>query len=137
MSSVVLPHKRRGLYAYDDNMPEQTPEKRMKKIDDFPKVDRATYCNEATTHQIVVENEKYGLDCKICGFETDHTQYQCPQRPKFLRMACTECREPCEIKEHQDMPMKPRLFSCFYCGALGDHWSKDCPDPIWKDCDFF
>ncbi|KAL8128363.1 hypothetical protein AgCh_015091 [Apium graveolens] len=128
MSSAVLrlPEKRRESSADENCKPEQTPEKRVKYIGDFDK---------ATKHRIVVE--KYGLDCRICGFETDHTQYQCPQRPKFLRLACTECLEPCEIKEHQDMPMKPRLFSCFYCGALGDHWSKDCPDPIWKDCDIF
>ncbi|KAL8128355.1 hypothetical protein AgCh_015083 [Apium graveolens] len=84
MSSTVLPHKRRGLYAYDDNMPEQTPEKRTKKIDDFPKVDRAT--------KLGIVGKEFGEYCEICGCETDHSPLDCPVKSKSINI----CRKSLE-----------------------------------------
>ncbi|KAL8130857.1 hypothetical protein AgCh_006967 [Apium graveolens] len=123
MSSAVLslPVKRIDLYANDDSMP---PEKRAKKMGD-----------SAMELQLIADT--YDAHCMICGCNTDHDQFGCPERPKMMAMACAVCLQPCVIKEHQDMPEIRKLIFCARCDVIGDHWSDDCPDPIFDECDFF
>ncbi|KAL8117038.1 hypothetical protein AgCh_023285 [Apium graveolens] len=53
---------------------------------------------------------KYDAYCMTCGCNADHDQFRCPERPKMMAMACAICLEPCEIKEHQDMPKIHKLI---------------------------
>lgn len=74
--------------------------------------------------------------CMICSCNTDHWSKHCPKRSKMMAKGCSICREPCEIKEHEKNS-RLLLKSCVRCDDIGTHWSKDCPDPIYDDCDWF
>ena len=73
--------------------------------------------------------------CSICRRNTDHRgRFNCPNRSKGMGMGCDTCFEPCEIKGHNLIPM---YKICLRCELEGDHWSKDCPNPIYDDDDMF
>ncbi|KAK1352037.1 hypothetical protein POM88_053751 [Heracleum sosnowskyi] len=91
------------------------------KLDDLPTVD------SAMTLQTVGKAIQF---CMICYCYTDHTQFKCPNRSTGMGMACDICDEPCEIKEHKSK-WKLKAKFCARCDVPGNHWSKDCPDPIF------
>ncbi|KAK1352040.1 hypothetical protein POM88_053754 [Heracleum sosnowskyi] len=74
--------------------------------------------------------------CMICRCNTDHLISKCPNLSKATGMGCSICHEPCEIKEHKN-EWKLLFKFCVRCGVAGNHWNKDCPNPIFDDdCNF-
>ncbi|KAL6515691.1 hypothetical protein OROHE_018725 [Orobanche hederae] len=71
---VRLPEKRPN--SDYDNMPEQTPEKRLESAMKL----QSEFCN-------------------ICGSYADHSLWECPNYSTGRGMACYTCCEPCEIKD--------------------------------------
>ncbi|KAK1352035.1 hypothetical protein POM88_053749 [Heracleum sosnowskyi] len=100
-----------------------TPE----KIGDLPTVDNAMKL------QIVGKAIQYY--CRMCKCKTDHDEFKCPDRSKGIGLACSICLEPCEIEEHK-LKRILKFKVCFRCPVTGNHWSKDCPDPYYDECDF-
>ncbi|KAK1352046.1 hypothetical protein POM88_053760 [Heracleum sosnowskyi] len=126
ISAVASLSEKRPNNVYD-YMPEQMREKRFKS-GELPIVDSA------------MKLPIVARCCVLCRYytdheDTDHDDSNCPNRSKMMAMACNECIEPCEIKEHKDK-WDFRRIVCFRCGGAGDHWSKDCPDPFFDECDF-
>ncbi|KAK1352033.1 hypothetical protein POM88_053747 [Heracleum sosnowskyi] len=119
--AVVSLLEERSNYGYDD-----TPEKKRLKIGDLPTVDNAL--------KLQTVGKAIQYFCMICDCRTDHNELNCPDSSKGMGMACSICRDPCEIEEHI-LEWKLVLKFCVRCGACGNHWSKDCPDPD-DDCDF-
>ncbi|KAK1352039.1 hypothetical protein POM88_053753 [Heracleum sosnowskyi] len=114
MSSPV-----RSNFGYDN-----TPEKKSLRIGDLPTVDNAL--------KLQTVGKAIQYYCPICHCVTDHNELNCPDSSKGMGMACSICREPCEIEEHR-LKWKLKLKFCFRCDVTCNHWSKDCPDPYYDD----
>lgn len=74
--------------------------------------------------------------CMICKCNIGHGEWNCPNRSKGMGMACVKCFQPCEIEEHKKDFIRIYKY-CLRCEVNGDHWSKDCPDPIYDDNDMY